>query len=139
MARLLPGANLAFCFSQKAKGLQAQWKVNNKIAEDEIIKIQTGETEDDRWNRIREEEAEADKAAVDYYNEQRKLMVQWEAEAERNQRDDDAAFWRKEKEKQREKETEDRRAIADFWIEYRKTAQKIRDDSRPSNLNFGLI
>ncbi len=113
--------------------------VYDKIAEDERNKIETGETEDDRWKKIREEEAEADKDAVDYYNEQRKLMVAWEAEARKNQRNDDATFWRKEREKQREKEAEDRKAIADFWIEYRKTALKIREDSRPSNLNFGLL
>ena len=139
MRRLIPGANLQFTFGEKAQALMAQKKVNDKIVQDEIIKIQTGETEDDRWKRIREEEAEADKEAVDYYNEQRKIMVEWEAEARRNQRSDDAAFWRKERAKQRVKEAEDRKAIADFWIEYRKAAAKLREDSRPSNLNFGLL
>ncbi len=137
--RLIPGANLQFAFGEKAQALMAQKKVNDRIIQDEKIKIETGETEDDRWKRIREEEAESDKEKVDYYNEQRKLMVQWEAEARRNQRNDDAEFWRKEREKQRVKEAEDRKAIADFWIEYRKTAQKLNEDSRPSNLNFGLL
>ena len=40
---------------------------------------------------------------------------------------------------QRQKEAEDRQAIADFWNEYKKQAQKASDDSRPSNLNFGLF
>ena len=40
---------------------------------------------------------------------------------------------------QRQKEAEDRQAIADFWTAYRKQAQKQADDSRPSNLNFGLF
>ncbi len=139
MRRLIPGLNLQFAFGEKAQALQAQWKVNNKIIEDEKIKIETGETEDDRWERIREEEAEMDKDAVDYYNDERQKMVEWEAEARRNQRNEDAAFWRSERSKQRVKEAEDRKAIADFWIEYRKTALKIREDSRPSNLNFGLL
>jgi len=50
-----------------------------------------------------------------------------------------ARFWAAEREKQREKEAEDRQAIADFWLAYRKLAQEIADNSRPSNLGFGLL
>ena len=133
LARLIPGANIAFGFSQKAKALQAQWKVNDKLIQDEVTKVQTGETEDERWDRVREEQAAQEKAAVDYYNEQRKLQLQWEEEAADRDMKEDAKFWAREREKQREKEAEDRQAIADFWMAYRKTAQKINDNSRPSN------
>ena len=113
--------------------------VYDRMREDAEIQQTTGESDDEKWSRIREEEAEADKAAVDYYNEQRKLQVQWEREAEKAGRNADAAFWRKEKEKQAKMEAEDRKAIADFWIAYRKEALKIANDNRPSNLNFGLL
>ena len=36
-------------------------------------------------------------------------------------------------------EAEDRQAIADFWAAYAEEKRKLADDSRPSNLNFGLI
>lgn len=158
--RLIPGVNIAFSFGQKAKALMAQRAVNDRILQDEVIQIQTGETDDDKWKRIREEEAAQDKAAVDYYNTERKKMVQWEIEAKAaaqtarqftttgetfdraaaiKARNEDAAFWAAQAARQRELEAEDRKAIADFWIEYRKTAQKIADNSRPSNLNFGLL
>ena len=161
IARLIPGVNLAFAFGQKAKSLLAQRQVNDKLLQDEIIQIDTGETDDGRWKRIRQEETDQDKAAVDYYNDQRKQMVLWEQEAEKaarraqskefkaisketraaeiKARNEDAAFWAAEAAKQRELEAEDRIAIADFWISYRKTMQKIADDNRPSNLNFGLL
>ncbi len=66
-------------------------------------------------------------------------MIDWEREAEIDARNEDAAFWRKEKEAQMKREAEDRQAIANFWNEYRKMAQQIKEDTRPSNLNFGLI
>ncbi len=114
-------------------------KVLDAVAANERIAQETGESTDDKWARIREQEATDDKAAIDYYNEQRKLQVQWEREAEKAGRNADAAFWRKEKEKQAKMEAEDRQAIADFWIAYRKEALKIANDNRPSNLNFGLL
>lgn len=114
---------------------------NTKIAIDEKIieNMNTGEDSDTKWERLRQEEADQDKATVDYYNEQRKLMVQWEREAEKAALKEDAAFWRKEKEAQSKKEAEDRKAIAEFWNAYRKEQQKLSEDTRPSNLNFGLI
>ena len=76
---------------------------------------------------------------VEHYNEQRKLQLQWEQEAKRDARNEDATFWARERAKQRKKEAEDRQAIADFWNAYRKASAKLAEDSRPSNLNFGLL
>ena len=95
--------------------------------------------ESERFKRAREEEAEQDKAATEFYNSERKKMLKFESEAAKAGREEEAKFWAAERAKQREKEAEDRQAIADFWILYRKTAQKIADNNRPSNLNFGLI
>ena len=139
IARWIPGVNIAAAFTDKMKAMLAQKAVNDKIINDEIQKIESGETDDDKWRRIKEEEAIQDKAAVGYYNEQRKLMLEWEAEANRNQRDADAEFWRKERAMQSQKEKEDREAISKFWMAYRKQMQKLADNSRPSNLNFGIL
>lgn len=153
IARLLP-TNLIHGFWQKFKALKAQAHINNKIVEDTIIQIETGETEDDKWARIKEEEKESDKATVDYYNEQRKLQVQWEEESRKaaseaardasrsdevKARNEDAEFWRSEQEKTRKAEEADRNATAEFWIQYRKTVAKMKNDNTPSNLNFGLL
>ena len=68
-----------------------------------------------------------------------KKEVVLKARAEKKARNADAAFWAAERERQRELEAKDRQAIAEFWMAYRKAMQKIADDNRPSNLNFGLL
>ena len=65
IARLLPGTNIAVGFMNKYKALRAQMVVNDKIMADRINQIETGETEDEKWERVREEEAEQDTAAID--------------------------------------------------------------------------
>ncbi len=66
-------------------------------------------------------------------------MLQWEEEAKDRDMREDAAFWAKQAKQQRKLEAEDRQAIADFWIAYRKTQYQNSVDNRPSNLNFGLL
>ena len=139
IARLIPGANIIKGFGDKTKALLIQREINDKIMKDEIKKIETGETDDGKWERINQERLEAEKASVDYYNNERKKMLKWEEEASDRDMKEDAAFWRKEREKQSQKEKEDMEATAKFWLEYKKQSQKLSDDSRPSNLNFGLI
>ena len=150
--RLIPYANIAFAFGQKAKALEAQWKVNNKIIQDELSAIEDGTVDDfeARTTRMREEEAAMDTAAIEEFNEARKVAFQFEQDAlkaareakrkdEKKARNEDAAFWRKERAEQRKREEEDRKAIGDFWIAYRKTINEINLNNRPSNLNFGLL
>ncbi len=55
--------------------------IDKKVVEDMRIQQETGESDDEKWKRIREEEEEADKAVIDYYNEQRRIIVEWENDA----------------------------------------------------------
>ncbi len=135
----VPFVNIVKQLKDFYEAARIKLEIDRRIVDDIKIQQETGETEDEKWTRIREEEAEQDRSAVDYYNEQRKIMVQWEREAEKAARNEDAKFWRKERAKQAKMEAEDRKAIADFWIAYRKEALKIANDNRPSNLNFGLL
>lgn len=123
----------------KIKGVAAAAQIQDQLAKDMQIQAETGETEDDKWARVREQQAQEERDNIDYYNEKRKEMLDWEQEAKANQRNEDAAFWAKEAEKQRKLEEEDRQAIADFWQAYREEAARMADDNRPSNLNFGLL
>ena len=113
--------------------------VDEKIVNDLKIQIDTGETQDQKWARVNQEQADQDKAAVDYYNQERQKLLTWEREAAKDARNEDAAFWAKEAEKQRKLEEADRKAIADFWEAYKRRAQKIANDNRPSKLNFGIL
>jgi len=124
---------------KKIKGAIAGATAHDRIISDLKQQQETGESNDDKWERIRTEQADQDQAAIDYYNIERMKMVNFEREAKAAQRNEDAAFWAKEREKQAEFEKKDREAIADFWFEYRKRIQEINDNSRPSNLNFGLL
>ena len=124
---------------KKIRGAAAGVEILNKYSEDQKVKQAQGETETQYWEKRREEEKEQDKMSVDYYNDERKKMVEWEREAEVAGRNADAKFWREQKEKQMKMEAEDRQAIAEFWMAYRKEAQKIAENNRPSNLNFGLL
>ncbi len=139
LARLTPGVNIGFGFSEKAKALDAQKKVNDKILADEIIKIETGETDEDTYKRNQDEKFENDKFLINFYNEQRIINDQRIRDADIEGRNEDAAFWRKEKADERKREAEDRQAIADFWSAYHIEKAKIQESNRPSNLNFGLL
>ncbi len=134
-----PYVNIIQANKNIVKAAIASTKVYDKIIEDLQIQQETGETEDAKWERIRQEETDQKKENVDYYNEQRKQMVRWEQEARAAARKDDARFWADQAAKQRKLEEADRQAIADFWLAYRKRAQELADDNRPSNLNFGLL
>ena len=87
----------------------------------------------------REQQDNQERAVIDYYNQQRRLQIQWENEARNNQLQKEADFWAKQRAKTREEEKRDREAIAKFWADYRITMQKIQDNSRPSQLTFGLL
>jgi len=120
-------------------GIAAGAKVMDQVAADIKTQQETGESEADKWARVKEHEAQMDRDNIDYYNEKRKEQLIWEQEAKAANRSKEAAFWAKERAKQRALEAADRQAIADFWIAYRKEALKIQENSRPSKLNFGLL
>lgn len=111
--------------------------IDEKIVENMKIQTETGETDSDMWARIRAEQDQQDRLLIDYYNEERKKLLEWEETAADRDMKEDAAFWAKERAKQRKLEKEDREAIRDFWIAYRKEKQKFQMDERPSNLSFG--
>jgi hypothetical protein len=139
MLGAIPFVNIASANEEFYEAAVIQNDINKKITEDKKIQIETGESEDEKWKRLREEEAAQERANIDYYNQERKKMLLWEREASRAGRNEDAAFWAAEREKQRLLEEADRIAIAKFWLAYRKQQQKLYDDSRPSKLGWGLI
>lgn len=134
----------------KIKGAVESAQVMDKLASDMKIKEQTGEDEITYWERVNAEKAQQEIEIIDYYNEQRKLLVQWENEEKakanaeerqknRDQRNDDANFWRLQREAMYKLEEEERERIAKFWMEYKKQALKLQAESRGSSLSFGLL
>lgn len=136
---MIPYANSINSLNGYFDAAETYVNVNDEIAEDNFIQAETGETDADKWARVREKEKQTDLEVIDYYNDQRRIMVAFEREAEVQARNDDAAFWRKQREDQSKKEAEDREATAKFWEAYRKRSLEIAESNRPSNLNFGLL
>ncbi len=132
---MMPWANIQRAAVRNIETAIHATQVYSKIDEIEAV----GGTEDEKWARVRQEQAEQEKANIDYYNSERKKMLDWEREAKKEARNEDAEFWRKERAKQRQNEAADRIAIAQFWEEYRRKKQLIAENNRPSNLKFGLL
>ena len=114
-------------------------EVMDKVAADKFAAIESGETEVEQWQRAQADRAAMEKANIEFFNEQRLITEAQLRAANEEQRNKDAIFWRGERDKQRKQELENAKAIADFWLQYQKMKQKLIEDNRPSNLNFGLI
>jgi len=121
------------------KSAKLNLAVDEKLFNDMSIQQQTGETDSQMWQRINNEKAINEKIQIDYYNQERMKLLEWERQAEIEARNEDARFWAREREKQYQREAEEREANAKFWEAYKKAAYKSEEDSRPSKLNFGII
>ena len=135
----IPFVNIVDQLDNFYESARLKLAVDEKVVSDLKIQIETGETSDEKWTRINQEQADQEKQSIDYYNQERKKMFAWENEAKEQQRNEDARYWAQQREKQNKLEEEERKATADFWEQYKKRAQKLADDSRPSKLNFGLL
>jgi hypothetical protein len=133
------GTNFAHGMRQKTKALGIGWDVNKQILTDAVIQVETGETEDEKWERIRQEEIDDEVFLIDYYNKEAKKQWEWEREATKKARNEDAAFWRKEQEKTRARQKRDTQDLADFWMAYRMRVAELEEERSPSRLGFGLL
>ena len=135
----VPYANVLVKLKDFYEAARLKLTIDEKVVSDMKIQQETGETDDVKWARVKQEQSDQEQANIDYYNQERKKLLQWEREAEEQQRNEDAAFWKKQREDQSRQEAADRQAQADFWAAYKKESAKQYADSRPSKLNFGLI
>jgi len=156
----VPYGNVLGNLNDYYKAARLQSDVYKQIYADKVVQNQTGESEDQKWERVRQQEADQYKANIDYYNQQRKQMLEWELAAreaskardragERAAYEREAAFWRKERERQRKLEEEERKRIAEFWLEYRKAVLELEQQYKQqtssaggggrSTLGFGLL
>ncbi len=150
LGRFVPGVSLGVGFWRKFEALALQFKINSVAADLEIDRIENGETFEDKRVKERVLEEESDKRAVDYFNEQAKIYKEWAIEAQaaankaergeqRRALEKSAELWAAHAANQRVLEAEERLKIAEFWIEYRKTIMKMYEESRGSQLGFGLF
>lgn len=143
--------------TKKIQGAKAGAQIMSRIIEDKKYRQEHGLSEADMWAKINEDKAAQERSLIDHYNEQRRLMVEWEREAQITGRNEDAAFWRKQREELIELEAMAAEVQAKFWLEYRKELYRMERESveeqirlweeykkkweeqRPSQLGFGLL
>lgn len=150
LAEKIPFVNIAERFRDKYQALAFQAKAQQAAAKAVIDNVQSvatasGQPADVSAAIINTKEqtekiatAEA-KSRTDYYNQERIRVEKLLREAEVQARNEDAAFWRAEKEKTFKREAEERQKAAEFWLAYRQQLQAMQEDSGPSSLSFGLL
>lgn len=136
---LIPYKNFAKGLDDFRKAAIVQAKVMDDLAADKFEAEKSGIPEADQWAAAQEKRSADEKANIDYYNQQRLLTEEAIRKAEKDQRNEDAKFWRKERERLRQQELADAEATANYWLEYQKMKQKLAENNRPSKLNFGIL
>ena len=135
----IPWANaLAGLEKFRAAGI-ASGIIWDKLAEMKKFQQENNLTESDMYAKARQEQFDMDLAVTNHFNEQRLITDKLIRDAKIDARNEDAAFWRNQKELDYKREAEERQAVADFWSEYNKQKAKLYEASKPSNLNFGLL
>lgn len=135
----IPFVNVLTNLDDFYKAATNKYAIDKKIVDDLRIQAENNESDDQFWERINTQRIDQERQMIDYYNDQRKQLLEWEREAQKQARNEDAAFWERQRKHQADEERKEREAQAKFWFEYRKALLKLQEDSRPSKLNFGLL
>ena len=139
LVAMVPFANVLDSLDDFYEAATIKLAIDRKMVSDMQQQEETGETESEKWARLKQEEADQYKSNVDYNIAMQKDLFEFKQRALNKGRDEDARFWADYAAEQRELEAADRQAIADFWFAYRKATQKFYDEQRPSKLNFGIV
>jgi hypothetical protein len=135
----LPYEDQKIAYESYARGARLVNAVNKALTQDQRNKIQNNMTDNEIWDRRQEENREANKQAdierigrLEIYNKNKR-------KAEIEGRNEDAAFWAAQDAEERRLNAIEREEQAVFWLEYQKQKAKLREESQPSKLGFGLL
>lgn len=135
----IPYKNILDKLDNYFEGARLKLEADRQYREQEMFKIENNMTDAEMWERIRAENEQRiidERAATEaYYENVRRLQE----EAKRAGRAADEAYWAQIY-AEREAAAEAKR-LADeaYWTAYWKNVNKIREESAPSKLGFGLI
>jgi len=144
----IPWVNVIDQLNNFYKAARLKTAIDQKSLDDRKIQLETGETEDEKWARIRQEkldQEEADRLADELYYAN---IARLEAEAKAAERKADEEYWTKiladsEARAQKKKDEQD-----EYWSMYYKSLAEASKTTTttsgssyepPSKLNFGLI
>lgn len=131
-----------------------------EIMDKVMLDKQSGDSPDEYWRKRDEEKAAQEKASIDYYNAQRLALKQREVELEKELAEFRASvrvkseteiIKRREASARRQRELivqqtielnkleeEERKKIAEFWLEYRKAVFELESQQRRSSWDEGF-
>jgi hypothetical protein len=132
-------ASVAVGIPNKIKGAITAGQLMDKLAEDEKIQQETGESDDERWERIHQEAEEREEQRRQDQLEFEKDLQRLRAEAKANDRKLDEKYWKQVEKDRQERLEKDREAELKFREEYLKLWNEIKSANAPSKLNFGLL
>lgn len=145
IAEKIPWVNTKEAFMEKFDAIEFQAKVTNHAEDSVDEKIASGAAGDvgaaivqtkEETEAIQTQEANA---RVDYYNQERLRTEELIRQAELANRNEDAAFWRAEKDRSFRREAEERVKAGEYWLAYKQQLQALQEDNAPSSLSFGLL
>lgn len=136
---LIPFANVLKAASTNVKAANRSAEIFAFLAEQERIKQENGESEIDKWGRIEKEKAEREEQKrIDdaAYYEQIKFNANL---AKKQQRKEDEEYWNNIYNQRKTREAEDKEAVEKYWEDIKKANNRVYEETRPSNLSFGLL
>lgn len=113
--------------------------IDQKTVNDLRTKAETGESDDEFYARIIREREERDVAEKEADNVYWANVTTQRTAAKVAGRVEDEAYWNRIMAEREADEAAKRKANEDYWAAYWRNIQKMRDDSAPSKLNFGLL
>ena len=118
-------------------------KESNNIIRKAIIDMEfqriNGETDDERILRRKAEENAMFEAGQIREFERQKELIGLKEDSFSRGRSEEARYYERQLAKRAKFDEEERKKMADFWFEYNKVMQKLKDAQTPSRLGFGLL
>lgn len=121
------------------KAAKLKTEIDRELITQMKTQQETGETDNDMWDRIYKEQDERKEAQRKADEEYYKEIAKNAKEAAKERRAEDTKYWNKIWAEKEKKTKADREANDKYWEEVRKEWAKLKEDTRPSNLNFGLL
>jgi len=135
----VPYANVVATLKDFYESATIKLEIDRKVFGDLKTKIDNGESDTDMYARIAQERVDAKEAERASDEEYYQGIADRKREAKAAERKADEEYWDKILRDKPEADRKKRKYDDDYWSAYYKSLAKYRDNSRPSNLKFGLL
>ena len=150
LQNLIPFKNVWSAAQKNIDAARVSAQIFSDLAKRERERLETGQTTAQMWEDINKARADQAKADTDYWNEQKIITEEtlqgmredYNIEKEDRARDillEEIDFWMEYKREIIEMERKAMEHRATYWLEYNKKLAKLREESYPSQLGFGLL